>query len=75
MKIVVIGWAGYLGSVLTPLLIAAGHEVTVLDNMQYAENSLSLWCGHENFDFHRVDARDIAAVRPHLGGADLGVSG
>jgi nucleoside-diphosphate-sugar epimerase len=71
MKIVVIGGAGYLGGVLTPLLISAGHKVTVLDNMQYGENSLALWCSHENFDFHRVDARDISAVRPHLAGAEV----
>ena len=71
MKILVIGGAGYLGSVLTPLLISAGHRVNVLDNMQYRENSLALWCGHENFDFTRVDARDIHAVRPHLAGADV----
>ena len=71
MKVLVIGGAGYLGSVLTPLLISAGHKVTVLDNMQYGENSLALWCSHQNFDFHRVDARDASAVRPHLADADV----
>ncbi len=70
MKILVIGGAGYLGSVLVPVLLSEGHTVTVLDNMLYGENSLSFWCSHDKFDFYRVDARDIAAVRPHLAGAD-----
>lgn len=71
MKILMIGGAGYLGSVMTPLLLSAGHDVTVLDNMQYGENSLALWCSSGNFSFHRVDARDFSAVRPHLAGADV----
>lgn len=71
MKILVIGGAGYLGSVMTPHLLVAGHDVTVIDNMQYGENSLAFCCSHENFNFHRVDARDYSAVRPHLAGADV----
>lgn len=71
MKILVIGGAGYLGSVLTPLLFSAGHQVNVIDNMQYGSNSLALWCANPNFDFHRVDARDFSAVRPHLADADV----
>lgn len=34
MKILVTGGAGYIGSVATEVLVAAGHEVTVFDNLQ-----------------------------------------
>jgi UDP-glucose 4-epimerase len=34
MKILVTGGAGYIGSVATEVLVAAGHEVVVFDNLQ-----------------------------------------
>jgi UDP-glucose 4-epimerase len=39
MKILVTGGAGYIGSVTVKVLLDAGHEVTVLDNLS---------CGHRN---------------------------
>src|SRR5674476_1593429 len=33
MRLLVTGGAGYIGSVTTAVLLAAGHEVTVLDDM------------------------------------------
>ncbi len=39
MKVLVTGGAGYVGSVTTQLLVRAGHEVTVLDNLSYGHRA------------------------------------
>lgn len=58
MKILVTGGAGYLGSVLVPELLKAGHEVTVLDNFLFRQNSLMDCCISDNFSIVRGDCRD-----------------
>lgn len=57
-KILVTGGAGYLGSVLIPELLKCGHEVTVLDNFMYGQNSLMDCCANEKFSVVRGDVRD-----------------
>lgn len=69
-RILVTGGAGYIGSVLVPKLLET-HEVTVLDNFLYKENSLAAVCHHPKFDVHKVDCRDIAQVKRHLRFADV----
>jgi UDP-glucose 4-epimerase len=39
MRVLVTGGAGYIGSVTTRLLLEAGHEVTVLDNLSYGHKA------------------------------------
>ena len=34
MKLLVTGGAGYIGSIVSRQLLAAGHEVVVLDNLE-----------------------------------------
>ena len=58
MKILVTGGAGYLGSVLVPQLLAAGHSVTVLDNFIFKQVSLAECCALETFEVVRGDCRD-----------------
>ncbi|HEX6296929.1 MAG TPA: NAD-dependent epimerase/dehydratase [Burkholderiales bacterium] len=57
MRILVTGGAGYLGSILVPDLLAAGHEVTVLDNFMFRQGSLNHVCHHPKFNVVKGDIR------------------
>ena len=70
-SILVTGGAGYLGSVLTPHMLAQGHKVTVLDNFMYKQTPLNHLCADPKFDVVRGDARDEAVLKPLLAKADI----
>src|ERR1700704_764958 len=69
-SILVTGGAGYLGSILVPELLAAGHKVTVLDNFMYQQNSLAQVCADPNFDVINGDARQECILKPLVAKAD-----
>jgi len=56
-NILVTGGAGYLGSIMVPDLLAAGHKVTVLDNFMFKQTSLNHCCYHPNFTVIKGDIR------------------
>jgi nucleoside-diphosphate-sugar epimerase len=69
-SILVTGGGGYLGSILVPELLAAGHRVTVLDNFMWRQNSLGHICANPNFDVVDGDARNAATLKPLVAKAD-----
>ena len=62
-KILITGGAGYLGSVLTEKLVNCGHDVVVLDNLMYNQNSLLHLFHNKNFRFIHGDARDAEVLK------------
>ena len=72
MKVLVTGGAGYIGSVLVPMLLALGHRVRVFDSLLHGGRSLMGVWSHPGFEFLRGDVcqgtsvesalRDIEAV-------------
>jgi len=70
MKILVTGGAGYIGSVFVPQLLQEGHQVTVLDNFMYGQNSLLDCCANKNLTIVRGDARNKNLVSDCLKSAD-----
>lgn len=71
MKILVTGGAGYIGSVLVPHLLRCGHDVTVLDNFMFRQNSLADACAFEGFRVVRGDARDELLMKDLVAKADI----
>ena len=71
MRILVTGGAGYLGAVMVPELLNAGHQVSVLDNLMYGQTSLLPVATHQGFNFHRGDARDEQSLRELVPKADV----
>lgn len=71
MKILITGGAGYIGSVLTPILLAAGYEVTVLDSFIFGQNSLADCCHYDSFNIVRGDCRDQGLLENLMGDADV----
>lgn len=71
MKTLITGGAGFIGSHLTELLIAQGHEVKVVDNLTSGrvENLRSV-ASHERFSFANVDIRDPSTLQPLFEGVD-----
>ena len=53
--ILITGGAGYLGSIMTPTLLAEGYKVTVLDNLSFQQGPLLDCCANPNFDFIKGD--------------------
>lgn len=70
-NILVTGGAGYLGSIMVPDLLAAGHKVTVLDNFMFKQASLNHCTYHPNFNVVRGDIRTESTIAPLLKNADV----
>ncbi|MGE4279561.1 MAG: NAD-dependent epimerase/dehydratase family protein [Magnetospirillum sp.] len=70
-NILVTGGAGYLGSIMVPAMLAAGHKVTVLDNFMFKQSSLNHCCADANFQVIKGDCRDEALMRKLTASADI----
>ena len=75
MRAVVTGAAGFIGSTLTDLLLAEGHEVVGVDNFDdYYSGKMRFLSRHlENHDFtlKEVDILDLDALRQCFEDADV----
>lgn len=61
-KVLVVGGAGYLGSVLVGKLLDCGYMVRVLDLLMFGEESLQQYRGRKDFELVVGDIRNIPVV-------------
>ena len=70
-RILITGAAGYIGSVLTRLLLEKGYAVTVLDSFLYRQTSLLDCCEFGDFHLVRGDCRNEELVSKLAGEAEV----
>src|SRR5262249_15490862 len=66
-KVLVTGGAGYVGCILVPKLLNAGHEVVVYDLMLYGSDGLP---SHPNLRVIQGDLRDTPSYAAAVRGMD-----
>jgi nucleoside-diphosphate-sugar epimerase len=70
-KVLITGGAGYLGSVLTEILLGKEYQVTVLDNLIYKQTSVAPFSYHKNFKFILGDVTDNSILKPLVESHDV----
>jgi nucleoside-diphosphate-sugar epimerase len=70
-KILITGGAGYIGTILTGVLLKESYHVRVLDNLMHGGEPLLPFMGDEHFEFLKGDVREKADVSASLEGVDV----
>jgi nucleoside-diphosphate-sugar epimerase len=70
-NVLITGGAGYIGSVLTEILLASGYMVTVIDNLLYRQTSLVTFSHNKNFTFVLGDVTDKTILKPLVENSDI----
>ena len=71
MKILITGGAGYIGSLLTGVLLQKGYDVVVVDDLLFGGDSLLAYLTHPHFSFHKGNVTEKEAIRPHFKDVDF----
>jgi len=70
-NVLITGGAGYIGSVLTKMLLDCGYKVTVLDNLVYKQTSLLHLCNNKDFTFIKGDVTDKIQLQALVASHDV----
>ena len=70
-NVLITGGAGYLGSVLSEVLLDNGYHVTVFDNLMYKQTSLLHLCNNDYFSFVKGDVTNKKQFLPQIKNHDI----
>ena len=71
MKVLITGGAGYIGTVLTELLLERGHDVTIYDRLMYDGTPLVKFFSYNNFSFINGDILDVDNLKENCKDKDV----
>jgi nucleoside-diphosphate-sugar epimerase len=71
MKVLITGGAGYIGSLLTGVLLQRGYSVTIVDDLLFGGDSILAYMPHPGFRFIKANVTEKDAIRPHFKGVDF----
>jgi nucleoside-diphosphate-sugar epimerase len=69
-RVLVVGGAGYIGSLLVERLLEIGYRVRVLDSLLYGDEALRPVRSHQDFDLMVGDVRNIQDVVKAVNGVE-----
>ncbi|WP_089697991.1 NAD-dependent epimerase/dehydratase family protein [Candidatus Pelagibacter communis] len=70
-KILILGGAGYLGSVFTEHLLREKFKVTVIDRFIFGQDSLNHLCHDQNLDILNSDVRNLLNIKKYVAESDI----
>jgi nucleoside-diphosphate-sugar epimerase len=70
-KILITGGAGYIGSMLSTLLVKEKFNVTVIDKLEYNKNSLDHLQIEKNFTFIKEDILNLTKIKKIIRNFDI----
>jgi len=69
-RVLVVGGAGYIGSILARRLLAQGRKVRILDNLVYGDSAIRGVLDHPDLEMMNGDCRNIQSVVSAMRGVD-----
>ena len=70
-RILITGGAGYVGSILNPMLLEKGYRVRVLDNLTFGGMGIFPCFAHRDFEFMKGDVRSKDDIKKALADVDI----
>ena len=71
IRILLLGGAGYIGSVLTEYLLKENYHVTIIDKFIFSQVSLNHLCSNKNLVILNKDVRNISDIKNELNKSDF----
>jgi nucleoside-diphosphate-sugar epimerase len=66
MKVLITGGAGYIGSLLTGVLLQQGYSVVVVDDLLFGGDSLLAYLTHPHFTFAKANVTEKGTIEPYF---------